>query len=144
MIYGTFVFGYDHDTVDSFDVTVDFAIENKLMLANFNPLTPTPGARLFDRLKKEGRLIYDRWWLDPEYRYGHATYHPRGMTADELTEGCYGARTRFNTTISLAKRVLDPRTHLRNPRRLGIYLLSNRVSKREIHAKQGQHLGAPA
>ena len=142
MIYGTFVFGYDHDTVDSFDATVDFAIENKLMLANFNPLTPTPGSRLFERLQKEGRLIYDRWWLDPRFRYGHATYHPRGMTADELTEGCYRARTRFNTAMSTAKRLFDRRTHLRSPRRLGLYLLSNRISKREIHAKQGQRLGA--
>ncbi len=43
MIYGTFVFGYDQDTPDSFDAAVDFAIENKFYLANFNPLTPTPG-----------------------------------------------------------------------------------------------------
>src|SRR5207245_1049745 len=41
MIYGTFVFGYDHDTVDAFDEAVDFAIRNKFYLANFNPLTPT-------------------------------------------------------------------------------------------------------
>ncbi|HSH74607.1 MAG TPA: radical SAM protein [Longimicrobiales bacterium] len=144
MIYGTFVFGYDHDTVESFDATVEFAVENKLMLANFNPLTPTPGARLYDRLEREGRLIYDRWWLDPGFRYGHATYHPRGMTADELTEGCYRARTSFNTARSTAKRLLDRRTHLRDFRRFGLYLLSNRISKREIHAKQGQILGAPA
>src|SRR5262249_32743426 len=88
MIYGTFVFGYDHDTPDSFDEAVAFAIRNKFYLANFNPLTPTPGADLYRQLQEEKRLIYDRWWLDPEFRYGHATFHPRGMTAEELTAGC--------------------------------------------------------
>jgi radical SAM superfamily enzyme YgiQ (UPF0313 family) len=143
MICGTFVFGYDRDTVDSFDAAVEFAIRNKFLLANFNPLTPTPRAPLYDRLQREGRLIYDRWWLDPQYRYGQATFHPRGMTADQLTEGCYRARTTFNTYGSIVRRMFDARTNLKSPYRMGIYLLSNRVSRREIHAKQGMLLGEP-
>jgi radical SAM superfamily enzyme YgiQ (UPF0313 family) len=143
MIYGTFVFGYDRDTVDSFDAAVDFAIRNQFYLANFNPLTPTPGAPLYDRLRRQGRLIYDRWWLDPTYRYGMATFHPRGMTADELTAGCYRARTRFNTCRSILRRAMAPRTNIRTPYRLGIYLLSNAISRREIHRKQNLPLGGP-
>jgi radical SAM superfamily enzyme YgiQ (UPF0313 family) len=144
MIYGTFVFGYDHDTVDSFDEAVAFAIRNKFYLANFNPLTPTPGADLYRQLKEENRLIYDRWWLDPSFRYGQATFHPRGMTADELTAGCLRARLRFNTYGSLCRRALAPRTNLRSPFRLGVFLLSNLISKREILSKQGRQLGSPA
>jgi radical SAM superfamily enzyme YgiQ (UPF0313 family) len=143
MVYGTFVLGYDHDTVDSFDATVEFAIQNRFCLANFNPLTPTPGAPLFERLEREQRLLHARWWLDPGYRYGDATFHPRGMTAAELTAGCYRARTRFNTYGSILRRALDPRTALRSPRHLGIYLLANVISRREIHAKQGRPLGEP-
>jgi len=144
MIYGTFVFGYDHDTVDAFDEAVDFAIRNKFYLANFNPLTPTPGADLYKQLVQENRLIYDRWWLDQHYRYGHATFHPRGMTADELTAGCLRARMRFNTYGSLMRRAWAPRTNLRSPYRFGLYLLSNLISKREILTKQGRQLGSPA
>ena len=144
MIYGTFVFGYDDDTRDSFDATVEFAIENRFFLGNFNPLTPTPGSRLYERLKAEGRLLYDRWWLDPSYRYGSATFRPKGMTADELTEGCYRARSLFNAYSSIARRALAPTTNARNPYRLGLYLATNLVSHREIHAKQGQALGGPA
>ncbi len=51
LIYGTFILGYDHDTADAFDVTLDFALRHKLFLANFNPLTPTPGTPLYDRLR---------------------------------------------------------------------------------------------
>ncbi|MSQ95132.1 MAG: B12-binding domain-containing radical SAM protein [Gemmataceae bacterium] len=144
MIYGTFLFGYDHDTVDAFDEAVDFAIGNKFYLANFNPLTPTPGADLYRQMEDEKRLIFDRWWLDPNFRYGHATFHPRGMTADELTAGCLRARMRFNTYGSLLRRAWAPRTNLRSPFRFGVFLLSNLISKREIMSKQGRQLGSAA
>ena len=65
MIYGTFVFGYDADTPASFDRAAAFAREQSLCIANFNPLTPMPGTGLYDRLRDEGRLLRDRWWLDP-------------------------------------------------------------------------------
>jgi radical SAM superfamily enzyme YgiQ (UPF0313 family) len=143
MIYGTFVFGYDQDTVDSFDEAVDFAIRHKFYLANFNPLTPTPGADLYDRLESEGRLIFDRWWLDPGFRYGHATFHPSNMTADELTAGCYRSRMRFNTLGSMLARGCTFKTNLRSPYRSGIYLISNLISRREILSKQDRQLGEP-
>ncbi len=143
MIYGTFVFGYDGDTADSFAPTVEFAIENKFYLANFNPLTPTPKAPLMDRLKQENRLLHEKWWLDPQFRYGYATFEPRGMTADQLTEGCYQARTDFNRLSSIASRFFDHRTNLRSPKRAVIYLASNLITRREIHHKQGRMLGAP-
>lgn len=144
MVYGTFVFGYDCDTVDSFDVTVEFALRAKFCLANFNPLTPTPGARLYDRLRTEGRLIHDRWWLDPNYRYGQATFHPRGMTADELTEGCFRARREFNKYSSIFKRAFAPRANCRSFHHLAAFLVSNLISRKEILSKQGLGLGSDA
>src|SRR5262245_3839428 len=144
MLYGTFVFGYDRDTVASFGRTLEFAVRHRFCLANFNPLTPTPRAPLLDRLRREGRLINDPWWLDPGYRYGQATFHPRGMTAAELTEGCYRARSRFNTYRCILVRLWEPRATLRSPYRAGIFLAANLVSRREVLAKQGLPLGAPA
>ena len=144
MLYGTFVFGCDNDTADSLNASVDFAIKNKFLLANFNPLTPTPGAPLYDRMKKEDRLLHDRWWLDPNFSYGDATLLPKNMTADQLTEGCFAARTRFNTIRSILERMLDLRTNLRTPHRAGIYLLANLISRREIYSKQNRTLGGCA
>jgi radical SAM superfamily enzyme YgiQ (UPF0313 family) len=141
MIYGTFVFGYDHDTVEAFQPTVEFATRHKFLLANFNPLTPTPKAALFNRLAQENRLLYKQWWLDSEFRYGDATFAPRGMSAQDLTRGCYRARTRFNQAGSIARRLFEPNTNLRTPYRAGVYLMSNLISRREIHRKQGMQLG---
>jgi radical SAM superfamily enzyme YgiQ (UPF0313 family) len=141
MIYGTFVFGYDYDTLDSFDPSVDFALRHRFFLANFNPLMPTPGTALFARLKAEGRLLHDRWWLAPEFRYGQAVFRPRFMTPEQLAEGCFRARRAFNTYRSIFCRALDWRTNCRSPRRLGAFLLGNFVSRREILRKQGMALG---
>jgi radical SAM superfamily enzyme YgiQ (UPF0313 family) len=141
MIYASFVFGYDHDTAESFDRCVEFALRSKFYLANFNPLTPMPGAALYDRLQAEGRLIHDRWWLAPEYRYGDATFRPRGMKADELTEGCFRARREFNRYSSIVSRAFDPGANCRDPYRLGLFAASNLISRREIYRKQGRPLG---
>lgn len=143
MLYGTFVFGYDRDTSESFDRAANFALRNRFFLANFNPLTPTPRAPLLDRLRREGRLLFDRWWLDPAYRYGQATFRPRGMTADELTEGCWRARQRFYSYRSIARRLVAPRTNVRSAHRAAIFLSANLISRREISAKQGSPLGEP-
>lgn len=140
MIYGTFVHGYDGDTVRSFDATLEFAVRHRFFLANFNPLTPTPRAPLYDRLAREGRLLHERWWLDPGFRYGDATFHPRGMSARELTDGCWRARRDFNAMSSIARRFLTPRT-LAHPMHAAQFLLGNWVSRREIHRKQGVPLG---
>ncbi|MBT8078230.1 MAG: radical SAM protein [Gammaproteobacteria bacterium] len=142
MLYGTFVFGCDHDSVGSFDVAVDFAVRHKFMLANFNPLTPMPGAPLYAKVRDEGRLLHDKWWLDPEFNYGDATMRPRGMTSDELTRGCFAARRKFNTVGSIAKRLIDTRTNMRTPYRAALYLLANTISRREIYRKQNRALGA--
>ncbi len=142
MIYGTFVFGCDNDTPGALNASVEFAIRNKFLLANFNPLTPTPGAPLYDRLKEEGRLLHERWWLDPGFNYGDATLEPKRMTPEQLTDACFEARKRFNTAQSIVHRLLDPKTNIRSPFRAGIYLTANLISRREIFRKQSRRLGA--
>lgn len=141
MVYGTFVFGYDHDTVDSFELILDFTLRCKLFLANFNPLAPTPGTPLYERLRREGRLIHDPWWLHPDYRYGQSMFHPRQMTAEQLADGCYWARTQFNKYSCILQRALNFHANCRNLRNASIYLTANLINRREIHRKQGLPLG---
>lgn len=141
MIYGGFVLGYDHDTPAVFDATLDFAIANQLFLANFNPLTPTPGTALYSRLRSEGRLIRDPWWLDPEFKYGDCMFQPKSMSPEQLREGCYRIRTEFNRWSSIGKRAWDFRANCRSPLHAAAFALANLTSRREIHRKQGRPLG---
>jgi radical SAM superfamily enzyme YgiQ (UPF0313 family) len=142
MIYGTFVFGYDADTVSSFDNAAAFAREQSLCIANFNPLTPMPGTGLYDRLRQEGRLLRDIWWLDPSYRYGDAIFAPRNMSPEELSQGPMHARKSFYSWRSIAERALLGGAKWRSPYKIGTMLLANWISRREIARKQGQPLAA--
>ncbi|MDR1533398.1 MAG: hypothetical protein LBS62_14660 [Clostridiales bacterium] len=51
------VLGFDHDTGDVFDRTLEFFIETGVQNASFNMLTPYPNTPLFNRLKAEGRIL---------------------------------------------------------------------------------------
>ena len=142
MIYGTFVLGWDNDDISTFDRTVEFAIRNRFVLGGFNPLMPTPGTRIYNKLKKDGRLIYDRWWIDPDYKYGQAVFKPKQMTAAEFTAGCFHARKKFSSMGSILRRTFHLKTHLNSPYRFWAYMYSNYLLRREIHTKQWKNLGS--
>jgi radical SAM superfamily enzyme YgiQ (UPF0313 family) len=106
-VYGTFIFGYDTDTEKSFDDAVAFATENRFYLAAFNHLTPFPGTPLYSRLQQEGRLLYDRWWLDDAYSYNTLPFVPNGLGAEDITRLCIAARRRFYGIGSMLRRGFD-------------------------------------
>ena len=139
MVYGTFVFGYDADTPESMQAALDFSLRAKLFMANFNPLMPFPGTALYDRLRREGRLVHERWWLSPDYRFGQGLFHPHNMSAEQLEQGCYQAKTEFNRATNILRRAFDGKANRDN---LALFCLANVVSRREIHRKQGGRLGA--
>lgn len=138
MIYGSFVFGYDDDGPDIFDRTVDFALDERFFLCNFNTLNPMPGTRLYERFRKEGRLVDEAWWLDRRFQYGEVMFQPRGMSADELREGCIGARERFYRYGNIARRFFDRRANCNSLASSFLYLATNVVARREIITKMGQ------
>ncbi|MDR1935558.1 MAG: B12-binding domain-containing radical SAM protein [Candidatus Accumulibacter sp.] len=103
-VYGTFVFGYENDVAASFDQAVDFALAQKMYLAAFNHLTPFPGTAFYARLRREGRLRFDAWWLDARYRYNELPFVPQRLRPEEVTQGCVRARQRFYSWRSILRR----------------------------------------
>jgi len=73
-IYATFLFGYGHDSEDDFKRVLDFCLKTRIFMVGFNHLTPFPGTALYSRLQNENRLLYDKWWLHPKYRYGQIPF----------------------------------------------------------------------
>ncbi len=137
-VYGTFVFGYEHDTPESFDQAVDFATEQGLYIAAFNHLTPFPGTPLYARLQAEGRLRFEAWWRDPGYRYNALPFTPVGMSPEAVTEGCVAARRRFYGWPGILQR---SRHHWRDPFVFRNFFLVNAMHRREISARNGYPLG---
>jgi len=84
MINGSFVFGLDADTKETFQATLDWIVRNKIETVTSHILTPYPGTVLYDRMKAEGRITSDDL---SEYNTAHVVYEPKNMTPDELYEG---------------------------------------------------------
>jgi len=102
-VWGAFVFGFDEDTEEVFEDTVEFARKAGLLMASFGVLTPYPGTRLFTRLHEEGRLLHERWWLHDK-RDGFPMFVPKRMSVERLFEGWQGAWKSFYSASSIADR----------------------------------------
>jgi radical SAM superfamily enzyme YgiQ (UPF0313 family) len=137
-VYGTFVFGYENDDADSFSRAVDFAQQEDLYIAAFNHLTPFPATPLYERLKAEGRLRYESWWLDPAYRYNDLPFFPGKLSPTEVTQACVAARRRFYSWRSIARRAWRNRGDFFMFRN---YLPINLMHQREVSMRNGYPLG---
>ena len=84
MINASFVFGLDGDTTETFKSTLDWIVKNRIETVTSHILTPYPGTALYDRMKKEGRILTDKLSL---YNTAHVVYEPKGMTREELYRG---------------------------------------------------------
>jgi len=141
-VYGTFIFGYDRDTPDSFGRTVRFAREQGMYIAAFNHLTPFPGTPLYQRLGTQGRLLYDAWWLDERYRYNHIPFRPNGMSAQEL-RGCLAARRDFYSWPSILRRGFDVANRADGFMWRNFYLI-NAMHRSDVSMRDGYPLGDEA
>lgn len=142
-IYSTFVFGYDHDTPDTFRETIDFARRHAFYISAFNHLTPFPATPLFRRLEAEGRLRFERWWLDRAYRYNMIPFHPRGMSANDLARHCVEARRAFYSWPSIARRAFDP-VNRADGGMFRSFFLINAMIRTEVTQRDGYPLGDEA
>jgi len=73
-VVGLFVFGFDHDTFDTFQTTWDFVRTSGLDGVSATILTPYPGTAQRDELLAQGRILpHDTW---ERYDTNHVTYVP--------------------------------------------------------------------
>lgn len=103
-IYATFVFGYDQDDERTVDDAVAFAKKHNFYTAAFNHLLPFPNTPLYERLKKDHRLLYDKWWLEEGYRYGELAFTPRLLSPEKLSRLCRDARKEFSSPKTVLSR----------------------------------------
>ncbi len=96
-IYATFVFGYDNDDEKTVEQALQFSKKHNFYTAAFNHLLPFPNTRLYDRLKEENRLIYDKWWLADGYNYGELSFVPKKISPEGLSRACRDARKEFSS-----------------------------------------------
>jgi radical SAM superfamily enzyme YgiQ (UPF0313 family) len=101
-VLASFVLGYDYDTPDTFQKNLDICLRTQVDGGLFPILTPYPGTRLRERLKKEGRIMTDQWDL---YDMEHVTFLPKGMSPEELQEGFEWLNSSFLSWRSIFRRL---------------------------------------
>jgi radical SAM superfamily enzyme YgiQ (UPF0313 family) len=143
-LYVTFIIGYENDTEDTVRESLEFALRHKFYIVAFNHLTPFPGTPLYERFRREGRLLYDRWWLDPRYRYGDVPFRSRRMTPERVRDGCIWARAEFYRLNSILRRSLDPQVNGENLYMWLHFFLINWMIRREVEQRAGFPLGDEA
>ena len=107
-IYATFIFGYDEDDETSFEITFKFAMDQKFYLAAFNHLIPFPGTPFYQRMERENRLSYEKWWLDDTYRFNMISFQPKNMSPEQLQSGCLNLRRKYFNFRNVLYRSFDP------------------------------------
>ncbi|NDY42872.1 B12-binding domain-containing radical SAM protein [Dissulfurirhabdus thermomarina] len=105
-LQGSFIFGFDHDDPGVFERTARFVDRARLNAVYVGILTPYPGTALHARLRKEGRLLHERW---EEYDTAHVVFRPRRMTPRQLLEGYHRVLRHVYSWRSMGRRLLGSR-----------------------------------
>lgn len=140
-IYATFVFGYDHDSPETFRRTREFAEKMGFYVAAFNHLLPMPGTPLHQRLAAEDRLEQPTWWLSPGYLYGRLVFRPALMSPEELSQHCRRARLLFYRPTSILRRGLQALIRRPDPLLFFYYWYLNIQLGREVDEKMDLPIG---
>ncbi|HEY3494465.1 MAG TPA: radical SAM protein [Polyangiaceae bacterium] len=135
--WGSFVFGFDTDDPEVFERTAEFGIEMKLTMALFAMLTPYPATQLYRRLKAEGRLTDERWWLGGQHDTGSPYFLPKRMTREALHEGWQRAWQRFYSPSAIWSRwtVRTRSSWIQTLGYLPLNVMQNRLVKHKIIGK---------
>ncbi|KZK74306.1 MAG: B12-binding domain-containing radical SAM protein [Pelodictyon luteolum] len=78
-IQSYFMFGFDNDTEESFQLTYDFIMKNRIEFPVFSLVTPFPGTPYFDEMKP--RIRHFDW---DKYDTYHYMFEPHGMGGETL------------------------------------------------------------
>lgn len=126
IIIGAFVFGFDTDTKSVFENTYNFVNDAEIDVPDPLILTPFPGTPLYNRLKKENRILTENWSL---YDLEHVVFEPKNMSPEELSYNAINLYKKFFSNKNILKRVF-------RGTRLGYYPFINVINQNYVSARR--------
>ena len=103
-VEGSFIFGFDYDTLDIFAKTDEFIRKNNLKMAYANILTPYPGTPIYTQFEREGRILTKDWSKYDGHNY--VVFKPRNMTPEELLINVRELEENWHKTLRSAGRII--------------------------------------
>ncbi|NTV98135.1 MAG: radical SAM protein, partial [Chlorobiaceae bacterium] len=99
-IQGYFMFGFDNDTEESFQLTYDFIMKNQIEFPVFSLVTPFPGTPYFEEMKP--RIRHFDW---DKYDTYHYMFEPNKMSGEKLLENFVKLQKEVYRGSSIMKRM---------------------------------------
>lgn len=100
MINASFVFGLDGDTPETFRTTLDWIVKNRIETVTSHILTPYPGTELYNRLRKEDRIISNDL----------SKYNTAQMSEQELYDGYLWIYKQIYSLKNILKRMPEDKS----------------------------------
>jgi radical SAM superfamily enzyme YgiQ (UPF0313 family) len=100
-VQGGIIFGFDHDTPDVFDTTLETINQWNMDVLEINILTPYPGTKLYEKLDNAGRIFTKDW---TKYNQVEVVFDPKNMTPEELMHGAQKVAKEFYSIPRIIKR----------------------------------------
>jgi radical SAM superfamily enzyme YgiQ (UPF0313 family) len=86
-VLGAFIFGMDGDTPEKLFRRAEYIVHSGVDVMQCTAMTPLPGTRLFETLRRQGRLLYEDFPRDwDRYNLTEVVHQPQGMSAGELSQ----------------------------------------------------------
>lgn len=102
-IEGSFVFGFDNETVRIFDETDEFIRRSGIKSAFANFLIPYPGTPIFDEFDKQGRILTKDW---SKYGSNHVVFKPKNITPEELLNNVRDLEDKWHKNLRILERII--------------------------------------
>lgn len=116
MVNASLVFGFDYDSPQVFQNTLDWLVKNKVETMTSHILTPYPGTVLYQRFFAEGRIIDFNL---SHYNTSNVVFTPKQMTQEDLLKGYLWIYKEFYSFKNIFKRIPD------HPKQKVPYILFN-------------------
>lgn len=105
-VWGSFIFGFDNDDLDTFRETLEFIEESKMEFGQFSLMTPLPGTALYKQFEQEDRIIHREW---EKFDLGAVVFKHPLFSGERLHFEKNHAYRRFYSIRSMIKRLGMPK-----------------------------------
>ena len=127
-VYGTFMFGMDSDRIDDLHNRVHFINKSRVDVMHPSILTPYPGTKTYEKLNKNGRLLYTNYPKDWDYYdMSEILYKPTQMTEDEFRKAMIQCWVKLHNWRNIFYKFLKSLLYTKSQAAAVVSLLSNMV-----------------
>lgn len=114
-VFGSFILGLDGDSASARRI-LPFTLRSEIDCTLVNLLNPLPGTGLWDRMRRQGRLLYTDFPSDyAMYAQDNVCFRPLDITTHELQETARGVIAGLTDLPTALRRAASTWRHTRDP-----------------------------